>query len=131
MRGFGKMERKSNGKLVPLARQLRKNMTKEERRLWFDYLREYPRKFVRQKIVGRYILDFYCAQAKLAVEVDGSQHYEPAEAERDRERTKYLEGFGITVIRIPNNELMHNFRGACEYIDLHVKRRMSLTEASS
>lgn len=125
------MERKSNGKLVPLARQLRKNMTKEERRLWFDYLREYPRKFVRQKIVGRYILDFYCAQAKLAVEVDGSQHYEPAEAERDRERTKYLEGFGITVIRIPNNELMHNFRGACEYIDLHVKRRMSLTEASS
>ncbi|MBR3185531.1 MAG: endonuclease domain-containing protein [Oscillospiraceae bacterium] len=125
------MERKSNGKLVPLARQLRKNMTKEERRLWFDYLREYPRKFVRQKIVGRYILDFYCAQAKLAVEVDGSQHYEPAGAERDRERTKYLEGFGITVIRIPNNELMHNFRGACEYIDLHVKRRMSLTEASS
>ncbi|MDO4862319.1 MAG: endonuclease domain-containing protein [Eubacteriales bacterium] len=125
------MERKSNGKLVPLARQLRKNMTKEERRLWFDYLREYPRKFVRQKIVGRYILDFYCAQAKLAVEVDGSQHYEPAGAERDRERTKYLEGFGITVIRIPNNELMHNFRGACEYIDLHVKRRMSLTEARS
>ena len=125
------MERKSNGKLVPLARQLRKNMTKEERRLWFDYLREYPRKFVRQKIVGRYILDFYCAQAKLAVEVDGSQHYEPAGAERDRERTKYLEGFGITVIRIPNNELMHNFRGACEYIDLHVKRRMSLKEASS
>ena len=125
------MERKSNGKLVPLARQLRKNMTKEERRLWFDYLREYPRKFVRQKIVGRYILDFYCAQAKLAVEVDGSQHYEPTGAERDRERTKYLEGFGITVIRIPNNELMHNFRGACEYIDLHVKRRMSLTEARS
>lgn len=125
------MERKSNGKLVPLARRLRKNMTKEERRLWFDYLREHPRKFVRQKIVGRYILDFYCAQAKLAVEVDGSQHYEPAGAERDRERTKYLEGFVITVIRIPNNELMHNFRGACEYIDLHVKRRMSLTEASS
>ena len=114
-----------------MARQLRKNMTKEERRLWFDYLREYPRKFVRQKIVGRYILDFYCAQAKLAVEVDGSQHYEPAGAERDRERTRYLEGFGITVIRIPNNELMHNFRGACEYIDLHVKRNLDQQEARS
>ena len=125
------MERKSNGKLVPLARQLRKNMTKEERHLWYDYLREYPRKFVRQKIVGRYILDFYCAQAKLAVEVDGSQHYEPAGAERDRERTRYLEGFGITVIRIPNNELMHNFRGACEYIDLHVKRNLDQQEARS
>lgn len=112
-----------------MARHLRKTMTKEERHLWYDYLRNYPQKFVRQKIVGRYILDFYCAQAKLAVEVDGSQHYESEGAERDRERTQYLEGFGISVIRIPNNELMCNFRGACEYIDLRVKRELGQTEA--
>ena len=71
------MERKGNRNLVPFARELRKNMTKEERRLWYDFLRNYPIKFTRQKVLGRYIADFYCAKAKLVVELDGSQHYEP------------------------------------------------------
>ena len=66
-------------------------MTAEERHLWFDFLREYPVKFTRQKILGRYIADFYCPQAKLVIELDGSQHYEDNEREKDSERTEYLE----------------------------------------
>ena len=75
------MEGKRNGELVSRARELRRDMTKEERRLWFDYLRTYPVRFSRQKVLGRYIADFYCAQAGLVLELDGSQHYEPEEQE--------------------------------------------------
>jgi very-short-patch-repair endonuclease len=75
------MDRKKNKMLVPLARQLRKEMTKEERHLWYDFLRSYPHRFYRQKILGKYVADFYCAKAKLIVELDGSRHYE----EKNRE----------------------------------------------
>ena len=100
-------------------------MTKEERHLWYDFLRKYEIRFVRQKITGRFILDFYCAQAKLAIELDGSQHYDPQEMTKDVERSEHLKQFGISVIRIPNNEVMYNFRGVCEYIDLQVKQSLS------
>ena len=70
------MERKHNKNIVSLARELRKNMTKEEKHLWYDFLRTYPIKFMRQKIIGRYIADFYCAKANLVIELDGSRHYE-------------------------------------------------------
>ena len=119
------MAYKHNKDLVPNARALRKNMTKEERHLWYDFLRGYEIRFLRQKIAGRYILDFYCPQAKLAIELDGSQHYDPKEMVKDSERTEYLKQFGISVIRIPNNEVMYNFRGVCEYIDLQVKQSLS------
>ena len=76
-------------------------MTKEERRLWFDYLRTYPVRFSRQKVLGRYIADFYCAQAGLVLELDGSQHYEPEEQEKDAQRTAYLEKYSIHVVRSP------------------------------
>ncbi len=119
------MERKHNPKLVPNARALRREMTKEERRLWYEFLRGYPIRFQRQKILGRYIADFYCAQAKLVVELDGSQHYEEAGMERDTERTAYLQRFGLSVLRIPNNEVSRNFSGVCEYIDQAVKQSLS------
>ena len=119
------MEYKHNKDLVPNAKILRKNMTKEERHLWYDFLRKYEIRFVRQKITGRFILDFYCAQAKLAIELDGSQHYDPQEMTKDVERSEHLKQFGISVIRIPNNEVMYNFRGVCEYIDLQVKQSLS------
>ena len=77
------MQSKHNKKLVPLARQLRKEMTKEERHLWYDYLRSYPVRFLRQRVIGKYIVDFYCAEAKLIVELDGSQHYESENIEKD------------------------------------------------
>ena len=119
------MDYKHNKSLVSNARNLRKNMTKEERHLWYDFLRAYPVKFLRQKILGKYIVDFYCAEAKLIVELDGSQHYEDKEMEYDAERTTYLELYGVRVLRIPNNEVNQNFSGVCEYIDLAVKQFLS------
>ena len=119
------MDHKHNASLVPFAKQLRNNMTKEERHLWYDYLRNYPVRFSRQKVLGKYIADFYCAEAKLVVELDGSQHYDPTEMIKDEERTAFLQGYGLKIIRIPNNEVFKNFRGVCEYIDLAVKQSLS------
>ena len=115
------MDRKHNKEIVPLARSLRKNMTKEERSLWYNFLRTYPVKFSRQKVLGKYIADFYCAKAKIIIELDGSQHYDEDGEKKDKERTEFLMRYGIRVIRIPNNEVNCNFRGVCEYIDNTVK----------
>ena len=122
------MDRKHNKEIVPLARSLRKDMTKEERRLWYDFLRTYPVKFSRQKVLGKYIADFYCAQAKIIIELDGSQHYDEDGEKKDKERTEYLMRYGISVIRIPNNQVNCNFRGVCEYIDNTVKEILGLPE---
>ena len=119
------MQPKHNKQLVPLARQLRKEMTKEERHIWYDFLRTYPVRFSRQKVLGKYIADFYSAEAKLVIELDGSQHYKDINAEKDAERTAFLEAYGLTVIRIPNNEVARNFRGVCEYIDSAVRQSLS------
>ena len=117
------MERKHNKNLLAFARELRKNMTPEEKHLWYDFLRLYPIKFTRQKILGKYIADFYCAEAKLAVELDGSQHYTPEEKEYDKRRTVFLEQYGISVLRFQNAEIQTNFYGVCEQIDKIVKRK--------
>ena len=119
------MQSKHNSDLVPFAKELRKNMTKEERHLWYDFLRGYPVRFTRQKVLGKYIADFYCAQAKLVIELDGSQHYGESELIRDKARTEFLAGYDIRVIRIPNNEINRNFRAVCEYIDREVKQPLS------
>ena len=119
------MQSKHNKQLVPLAKQLRREMTKEERHLWYDFLRSYPVRFSRQKVLGKYIADFYSTEAKLVIELDGSQHYENGNIEKDTERTTFLEGYGLTAIRIPNNEVSRNFRGVCEYIDAAVKQSLS------
>ena len=119
------MQSKHNKQLVPLARQLRKEMTKEERHIWYDFLRTYPVRFSRQKVLGKYIADFYSAAAKLVIELDGSQHYEDTNTEKDAERTAFLNAYGLTVIRIPNNEVHLNFLGVCEYIDAAVKQSLS------
>ena len=119
------MQSKHNRRLVPLAKQLRKEMTKEERHLWYDFLRSYPVRFSRQKVLGKYIADFYSAEAKLVIELDGSQHYEPVNTQNDEERTEFLKGYGLTIIRIPNNEINRNFRGVGEYIDAAVKQSLS------
>ena len=119
------MDRKHNKNLVPYAKNLRKNMTKEERHLWYDFLCHYPVRFLKQKILGQYIADFYCAKANLVIELDGSQHYEPEELRKDEKRTAYLEQYGVLVLRIPNNEVMRNFAGVCEYIDQIVQKRIA------
>ena len=76
-------------------------------------------------MLGKYIADFYSAEAKLIIELDGSQHYEDGNMEKDTERTAFLEGYGLTVIRIPNNEVNSNFRGVCAYIDTAVRQSLS------
>ena len=119
------MQSKHNKQLVPFAKQLRKEMTKEERHLWYDFLRSYPVRFSRQKVLGKYIADFYSAEARLVIELDGSQHYEGDNIEKDAERTTFLKGYGLTIIRIPNNELNRNFRGVCEHIDAIVRQSLS------
>ena len=111
------MQPKYNKELTSLAKNLRRNMTPQERDLWYQYLRHHPFKFTRQKVLGKYIADFYCASAKLLIELDGSQHYNEKGMEADRERTQFLMQYGIRVLRIPNNAVSQNLRGVCDYID--------------
>ncbi|MEE1278307.1 MAG: endonuclease domain-containing protein [Acutalibacteraceae bacterium] len=119
-----KLKYNHNKSLVKIGRILRKNMTKEERHLWYDFLREYSVRFIRQKIIGNYIVDFYCAKANLVIELDGSQHYDEIGINKDIERTKYLERQGLKVIRISNNEINNNFRGVCEFIDREIQQSL-------
>ena len=118
------MERKHNPSLTANAKTLRRNMTKEERHLWYDFLRNYRVRFLRQKVIDSYVVDFYCHDARLILELDGSQHYDPQEQKKDYERTRVLESRGLKVIRIPNNEINQNFKGVCEYIDHIVNQRI-------
>ena len=100
-------------------------MTKEERHLWYDYLRQYPVRFVRQKVIDSYIVDFYCHDARLIVELDGSQHYIDEGIENDEDRTAILQKRNLLVVRIDNLSVNTNFDGVCEYIDKIVKERLS------
>ena len=119
------MQNKHNKTIVPTAKMLRKNMTREEKHLWFDFLRTYAVRFSRQKVLGKYIADFYCAEAKLVIELDGSQHFTEDGKQYDAERTRFLEVYGLKVVRIPNGEVGRNFRGVCEYIDGLVRQSLS------
>ena len=112
---------------IPLAKELRKNMTPWERKLWYEYLRNYPMRFQRQKAIGNYIVDFYCAKAKLVIELDGGGHYTTEQTERDMIRTKELEAMDLTVLRFCNLDIDRNFLGVCEFIDLTVKN-LSLSQ---
>ena len=112
---------------IPLAKTLRKNMTPWERKLWYEFLRDYPMRFQRQKAIGNYIVDFYCARVGLVIELDGGGHYAAEQAEKDAIRTKELESMKLSVVRICNLEIDRNFRGVCEYIDLAVQK-LSLSQ---
>ncbi|MBQ6755794.1 MAG: endonuclease domain-containing protein [Oscillospiraceae bacterium] len=112
--------------LIKNARELRKNMTKEERRLWYDFLRDYPIRFMRQHPILTYIVDFYCSRAKIALEIDGSQHYEAEGLQKDKERDEALQSLGIEIIRIPNNYIIENFEGVCQMIDTAARKRCNL-----
>ena len=113
-----------NRKLTKRAQNLRKKMTKEERKLWYEYLSGYDHRFRRQVTCGRFILDFYCAAARLAIELDGSQHYMPKGQVYDQERTAFLEARGIMVLRFSNAEVLQNFYGVCQMIDITVSERI-------
>ena len=91
-------------------------MTKEEKHLWYDFLKSLPFTVHRQKSIGSYILDFYIAEFQLAIELDGAQHAESGNVVADEKRDSYLHSVGITVIRYPNSLLHSNFDGVCDDI---------------
>ncbi len=116
---------RNNGN-IPNARNLRKSMTKEERHLWFGFLRYCSPRFRRQEIMGNYIADFYCHKVKLVIELDGSQHTEEEIIGYDAERTAYFNSLGIAVVRYYNNDIQSNFSGVCRHIlDVLTQRGVS------
>ena len=106
------------------AQELRKYATKEENKLWYQFLRRYPVQWNRQKVIGGYIVDFYCKRAMLIVELDGSQHYQKDAQEYDAVRTAYLSSLDFQVLRFTNTEINQAFRSVCDEIDLAVQRRL-------
>lgn len=111
-----------NSKLNQRARTLRRNMTPWERKLWYTFLRTYPIKFYRQRIIGNYIADFYCSEAKLVIELDGGGHYQKSQQEYDEFRTRVLQAKGFSVLRFSNLDVDKNFYGVCTEIDKVVKQ---------
>ena len=111
-----------NQKNTPLSQQLRKNQTKEEAKLWYQFLRKYPLQFRRQYKIGDYIVDFYCHKARIAIELDGSGHYESEQIQKDMQRTECLNQQGVTVLRFTNIDVQRNFYGVCTVIDETVKK---------
>ena len=122
------MDRIHNKENVHLAIELRKNMTKEEKHLWYDYLKPYRQSFgvafTRQKVLDHYIVDFYCPRAKLVIELDGSQHYTKEAEIYDAERTRFLNSLGIKVLRYGNRDIHTKFQNVCDDIHYHVSARI-------
>lgn len=114
----------ANPNLRELSRELRKNMTPEENKLWYQFLRNYDIRFLRQRVIGNYIVDFYCRKANLVIEIDGAQHYEHEAIEYDKERTEYLKTCGIEVLRFLNKDINYDFENVCAYIDKIIKQRL-------
>lgn len=100
-------------------------MTSHERKLWYLFLQHYPVKIYKQRIIGPFIADFYCASAKLVIEIDGSQHYDDDGTAYDLERTAYLESYGLRVIRYSNREIVREFPVVCQQIDSIIRERRS------
>ncbi len=117
------MNTTNNNRLTKKAQTLRKNMTKEERLLWYEFLKSLPITFNRQKVIGNYIVDFYCAFVKIVIEIDGSQHFSEENIVLDKERDKYLNSLGLRVLRYNNLEIKRNFKGVCEDIIKVIKER--------
>ncbi len=113
-----------NKKLKGFSRALRKNATEQENKLWYQFLRTYPVRFNRQRIIDNYIVDFYCDKAKLVVELDGSQHFEETGKAKDTERDAYLESLSLKVLRFSNSDINENFYEVCTVIDNTVQERL-------
>ncbi|MBR7082573.1 MAG: endonuclease domain-containing protein [Clostridia bacterium] len=114
------MNKTNNPDLTDISQKLRTEMTPEEKHLWYDFLKKLPVTVNRQKVIGKYIADFYCASAKIIIELDGSQHYNAENRLYDKERDAFLESLGISVLRYSNFELNNNFEGVCADIMKHI-----------
>ena len=117
------MDRVTRSILARRAQALRREMTEAEKRLWYRFLREYPIPFVNQKVIGNYIVDFYCKKVRLSIELDGSQHYEERGLAYDAVRTTFLETLEIYELRFPNDIVFENFDGVCQVIHDTVQSR--------
>ena len=106
--------------LKSASQELRNNMTLEEKHLWYDYLKPLPVVVKRQKVIGKYIADFYVPSHKIVIDLDGSQHYSDEGIEYDLERNEYMESLGITVLRYSNLDINHRFDSVCEDIGNHL-----------
>ena len=120
------MER--NNKLKSNSQKLRRQMTKEEAHLWYQCLCKCHHRYRRQYVIGNYIVDFYCHQAKLVVELDGSQHFTPEEMEYDHKRTAWLEAQGLKVVRFSNLDVMRRFQDVCDTIYQIMEARIAQKE---
>lgn len=115
---------KKNYQLLSRARELRREMTPHERKLWYSFLRHYPVKVYKQRIIHSYIVDFYCASARLAIELDGSQHFSEEGLAYDQRRSAFLESCGLMVLRFTNRQIDQEFDAVCKYIDIIIHQRM-------
>ena len=106
-----------NPALVARAKALRKNMTPAEKKLWFEYLRQFPLKFYRQRPIDHYIVDFFCPKLRLVIEVDGDTHFTEDAQEYDQIRSEILQGYSLKVLRFTNDEVLHNFAAVCAAIE--------------
>ena len=113
-----------NNQLLPRAKELRRDMTPQERKLWYLFLRKYPVKIYKQRIIESFIVDFYCASAKLVIELDGSQHYGEQGQAYDRERDAILSGLGLKVLRFSNAQIDREFSAVCTAIDRALQERI-------
>ena len=120
------MTKTNNEALRGNAQRLRREMTKEERQLWFDCFKQMEETVKRQHVMGPYIVDFYCAAAKLVIELDGSQHYEDEGKQKDRKRDQYLEGLGLLVKRYSNSDINQRFSAVCEDIYETIQERKEI-----
>lgn len=109
-----------NPQLVARAKELRKNMTVAEKKLWYEYLRTFPHRVHRQRPIHQYIVDFYCPKLKLVIEVDGDSHFTLEAQEYDQKRTEILQGYGLKVVRFTNEEIMSNLAGVCTVIQKYL-----------
>lgn len=113
-----------NNQMLEFARELRRNMTSQERKLWYTFLRRYPVKIYKQRIIDSFIVDFYCASAKLVIEIDGSQHYTEEGLDYDKKRSAVLEGYGLKVVRFTNRDVDLRFESVCEQIHTIIQKRL-------
>jgi len=116
---------KHNPNLTPNARELRKNMTKQEKHLWYEYLQNYPVRILRQKVIASFVADFYCAEAKLVIEIDGSQHFTEDGKQYDAMREQIMEKHGLKTIRYSNSDVDKHFDAVCGDIDAQIKGRVA------
>ena len=116
-----------NNQMLERARELRKNMTEQERKLWYLFLKDYPVKIYKQRIIESFIVDFYCAQARLVIEIDGTQHYLPQGEAYDKERSAVIEAYGLKVLRFSNYEIDKEFTSVCEMIDKTIREARTVS----